>query len=129
MTNFDFASTKRVLLKALAARRIATVEITYDGEGDSGQIQDTAAFDAGNARVPLDRPVTMALLKGKEPTRYQTLSEAIDDFVWTVLQEYHGGFENNDGGFGIIVIDVAEGTVTLDHNDRCIDLINTMTEV
>jgi hypothetical protein len=129
MTNSNFALPKRNLLKALAARRIATVEINYDGEGDSGQIQDIVAVDAGNAHVPLDRPVTMALSEGNEPTRYQSLSEAIDDFAWTVLQEYHGGFENDSGGCGTIVIDVAKGIVTLDHNDRYTDVINTTTEV
>jgi hypothetical protein len=125
MTNSSFTSAKSALLKALAARRIATVEITYDGEGDSGQIQDIVAVDIGNARVPLDRQVTTALSDGKEPT----LSEAIDDFAWTVLQEYHGGFENNDGGYGTIAIDVAKGIVTLDHNDRYTDVVNSTTEV
>lgn len=129
MTNSSFTSVKSALLKALAARRIATVEITYDGEGDSGQIQDIVAVGVGTSRVPLDRPVTMALLEAKEPTRYQSLSEAIDDFAWTVLQEYHGGFENNDGGYGTIVIDVAKGIVTLDHNDRYTDVVNSTTEV
>ena len=37
------------------------------------------------------------------------LQEALDDFAWAVLDAYHDGFENNDGGFGTIVIDVAEG--------------------
>jgi hypothetical protein len=56
MTSSNFTLPKRNLLKALAARRIAIVEINYDGEGDSGQIEDIVAVDAGNARVPLDRP-------------------------------------------------------------------------
>jgi hypothetical protein len=129
MTDFSPTLAKRALLEALAAQRIATVGITYDGESDSGQIEDIVALDAGNVPVPLDLPVNISLPESAEPTRHQSLSEAIEHFAWRVLQEYHGGFENDDGGFGQIVIDVAEGTVTLDHNDRYTDFISTMTEV
>ncbi len=129
MTDFSPTLAKRALLEALAAQRIATVEITYDGESDSGQIEDIVAVDVGNVPVPLDLPVNISLPESAEPTRHQSLSEAIELFSWRVLQEYHGGFENDDGGFGKIVIDVAECTVTLDHNDRYTDFINTMTEV
>ena len=53
----------------------------------------------------------------------------MDDFAWTILAEYHCGFENNDGGFGTITVNAAEATVTLDHNDRVVESVNTTSEV
>lgn len=124
-----FAKVKRRLLKALRARGIARVQIEYDGEGDSGQIGEITAHDARGKIVALNHPIRLALRDGERPTRYGSLGGAIDDLAWTILGHYHDGFVNNDGGFGTISIDVAEATVTLDHNDRVVDSVNTTTQV
>jgi hypothetical protein len=123
------AYAKRVLLEALAARQIGTVLIEYDGECDSGQIGNIDARDAHDRPVALDAPVTIALREGQEAVTYCTLHEALDDFAWTLLQQYHDGFENDGGGFGTIAIDVPTGSVALDHNDRFMNVLNTETEV
>jgi len=112
---------KATLLTALKAAGIASVEIAYNGEGDSGQIEELAVFDEAGAIQ------TAKLSTEIEPG--QTLAALIDDIAWDVIQAYHDGFENDDGGFGKITIDVAAGTVTLDHNDRVINFANTTTEV
>jgi hypothetical protein len=124
-----FAKAKRAVLRALRARSIARVEIEYDGEGDSGQIGGIHAYDAKNGPVGIDRPVKLALRNGQKPIRYGSFTEALDDFAWTVLEELHYGFYNGDGGFGTIAIDAVKGTVTIDHNDRVSDVLNTETDV
>jgi len=128
MTSSTFPKAKRVLLKALSAHQIASVAITYDGEGDSGQIQDISAVNSKNEPVSLNRPVKLAMYEGRPPTHYCCLREAIDDFAWIMLVEYHGGFENDDGGFGRIIVNVGKRSITLDHKDRVTDVVNTTTE-
>ena len=44
--------------------------------------------------------------------------EAIETLVYDVLNQTHGGWENNDGACGDFTFDVAERTITLDYNER-----------
>ena len=50
-----------------------------------------------------------------------TLEEAIENLCYDYLEETHGGWENNDGGFGEFRIDVAKRTVELEFNGRFTD--------
>jgi hypothetical protein len=112
---------KATILAALEAAGIALVLITYDGEGDSGQIETITAMDA--AGHPQPDSLKAEVSPGK------SLESELDDFVWDILDAYHGGFENDGGGLGEIVINAAAGTVVLDHNDRLTHYANTTTEV
>lgn len=121
---------KAELIKALAAIKANLALITYDGCGDNGQIESVEAFRANGKSVSLDTPPFELAVEASETTgRYASLREALDDYAWELLAVNHQGFENDDGGFGTITIDVARGTVTLDHNDRFTDSVNTTTEV
>jgi hypothetical protein len=124
-------AVKQRLCAALKARGIARVVIGYDGEGDSGQIDTIEARGRKGGPVRLDRPITIALGDADQPTRYEALEAALDAFAWLVLQAFHRGFENDDGGYGTIRIDVAKAKLTLDHNDRLVQVEaeNTVTEV
>jgi hypothetical protein len=104
---------KNALLDVLSRQGIATVTVTYDGEGDSGQIQEIHALNAADKSIDLSHD----------------LRDQVDEFTWGVLDSYHGGFENNDGGYGELTIDVAARTVLLDHNDRIVEAYSTSTEV
>jgi hypothetical protein len=121
------AAAKAVLVKALKLSRVATVIVEYDGEGDSGQVNDIVATTAGGNPAKLRGSVVLDL--GDNPCRYDSLAGALDALTWVVLDLYHDGFENNEGGFGTLEIDVRTGKVTLDHNDRIIEVSNTLTEV
>ena len=46
------------------------------------------------------------------------LEEAIEILVYDVLNQKHGGWENNDGACGDFTFDVTERTITLDYNER-----------
>jgi len=121
------SAAKAALVAALKASRVATVTIAYDGEGDSGQVNDIAATNARGKPVQLRGSVVLEL--DGVPCCYNCLSEAIDAFTWEVLALYHDGFVNNEGGYGTLTIDVRKSKVTLDHNDRIIEVSNTLTEV
>lgn len=93
---------KNALLNELSRHGIVSAVIEYDGEGDSGQIEGLAAFGASDQLIALARP----------------LHDQIEEFAWEVLAAHHDGFENNDGGYGDIAIDVTKRTVVRNHNAR-----------
>ncbi|SRR5581483_4333289 len=125
----NLRKAKAALLQVLKDKGIAHAEVEYDGEGDSGQVNDIRFLDADNAELQPAGAVTVSLVGDPKPNEYETLQDAVESFVWDLLHAYHSGFENNEGGHGTITIDVAKGSVLLDHNDRVIDVVNTMTEV
>lgn len=111
---------KDFLFERLAALGIATVTAEYDGEGDSGQINDIEAFTAGNAPVDLSNTgtFTFPFYDGCDPIHFNSLHDFVDTLCWELLELYHAGFENNDGGFGTFTFTVADKQAMLTHNDR-----------
>jgi len=120
------AAAKRLILAALKRACIAAVEVAYDGEGDSGQIGEITAVDPAGKPATLLHSVFLNL-DGKR--RKYSLAEALDAYTWEVLAIHHAGFEDNEGGFGTLSIDVASGTISLDHNARIVEVSNTLEEV
>ncbi|WP_072387099.1 DUF6878 family protein [Hyphomicrobium sp. CS1BSMeth3] len=138
MTTYDYELTRRrtviarikpILLAELQANGIATVCITYDGEGDEGQISGTLCFDPTNARIAtFPAGVPNEALAAEYPDA-SNLPDVLESFAWDVIASQHDGFEINDGGYGDVTIDVAKGTITLEHNERYIDIHTEMTEI
>lgn len=123
---------KDALLGALRAAGVAHVIVSYDGEGDSGQADsahavalDGSAIDLATLTAPDPQA---ASTEGAEKASVQ-LSQLVENFLWAVLDAHHGGFENNDGGFGELSIDVTERSVTLEHSDRIIQVDSSMVEL
>jgi hypothetical protein len=112
---------KRVVFDALVAAGIATVNVEFDGEGDSGQIQGIAAD--GSAEVP-HIPVELqqaAWGTGKVDSTQTTLRDAIERLCYDYLEQQQGGWENNDGAFGEFIFSVAERKIELEFNARFSD--------
>ena len=112
---------KATVFDALATAGINTVIVTFDGEGDSGQIQDITADDS--AQVPDTR---IELLQtewgtGKLDSAQSTLRNAIETLCYDYLSQEHGGWENNDGAFGEFTFSVADRTIALEFNGRFSD--------
>jgi Family of unknown function (DUF6878) len=121
-------AAKPVLIAALTSIGVAHVEIEYDGEGDSGQINSILGANDRGETVDLRKPHPVSIGQGDRQSHYDSLEEFIEDFAWDLLGQYHDGFENNDGGFGRVTIEVADARITLDHNDRVVESVNTETE-
>lgn len=115
---------KTAVFDALAAASITQVKVEFDGEGDSGQIEALAAF-RGEERA--DIPATTVSVQNvawgnnNPVTTQSTLESAIETLCYDYLEETHGGWENNDGGFGEFHLDVATRTVELEFNGRFTD--------
>lgn len=114
-------ANKASVMAALRDAGITSVTVTFDGYGDSGQI-DGVEVKAGDEETEL--PVTSVELAStefgsEEITRLtQPLADAVESFCYALLQEKHAGWENNGGAYGEFVFDVAAGTIVFDFNYR-----------
>jgi hypothetical protein len=115
------AVNKTALFTALAAAGIEIVTVTFDGYGDSGQIE---AIESSVGDAHRDLPavhIELARHDWGSPDvhrHHHTVQEAIETLVFALLGEAHGGWENNDGAYGDFTFDVAKRTITLDYNER-----------
>ena len=96
------ARLKTEIIPRLKQWGFSKVLAEYSGYGDSGCIDGITYLDAH------DQPVNMDLVRA-----------ASDPDIENVLYEFlPAGFEINDGSQGTLTIDVAAGTVTLEHGEN-----------
>jgi len=116
---------KEALFAALSTAGIERVLISFDGEGDSGQLEDPAAYKGDN-QVPLpDTKITFHCVQWDSEQlspQEKSLKEAIEDLCYDFLQQDHGGWENNDGAYGEFTFDVNARSVLLEFNGRYTDV-------
>ncbi|MCW2249319.1 hypothetical protein M2352_004979 [Azospirillum fermentarium] len=113
--------SKDAVLAALAAAGLSIVTVTFDGYGDSGQIEAIHA-QAGGAEVPLpegEAEIATPLWDGSALERRPLpLGEAVEALTYDLLTATHDGWEDGDGAFGVLVLDVAGRAVRLEYNER-----------
>jgi hypothetical protein len=112
---------RAAVFNALAAAGITHVIISFDGEGDSGQIEHIEATAGDNiVNLPgVQIEIHRAHWGMTEPQCFVlTLSDAVKQLAYDCLEQKHGGWENNEGAYGEFTFDVAQRTVTLDFNWR-----------
>ena len=116
-----FALNKAALLNALALAGLTRVVVSFDGYGDSGQIENVEA-QAGDDTVTMPGvaiEIAEAVWDQTEPTRSSiSIAAAVESLAYDVLEKTHCGWENGDGAYGDVIFDVAEGAITLDYNER-----------
>jgi hypothetical protein len=125
------ARNKEILFAALAEAGIHRVTVEYDGSGDSGQIENVEAWDAGNERMPLltEPKVQLVSENPDYPRPAQNLEAAIESLAWDYLDlDIYYGWENNDGAFGTFVFDVPARSIALEHNERYTEVNTTSHE-
>ena len=109
---------KRVLFDALEKAGIVLVTVTFDGEGDSGQIENIdfePAIVLDNSTIDISEFSFGSELSTKMT---QSVSEAVETVCYGLLSQDNGGWENNDGAYGQFTFNVAERTIDLDFNAR-----------
>jgi len=112
---------KAALFEALATAGVTLIVVTFDGYGDSGQIEniEVKAGDAVVAMPAGEVEIADAIWDQPEPSRSPiSIADAIERLAYDLLERTHCGWENNDGAYGDFTFDVAERTVTLDYNER-----------
>lgn len=109
---------------------ITSVEVHYDGYGDSGQIEDVLLFK-GDKQLKDEEVASLGLptstiqeynynAKSNSPdpryiTKECTLVTKIEDCAYDFLP---GGWEINEGSFGDLKINTETAKATLEHNYR-----------
>lgn len=112
-------TNKTVLFDTLTAAGIAVIVVTFDGYGDSGQIENIEVQGETT-----DLPATAIEFAsvdwgGTEISRHQLgTREAVEAMVYALLEQTHCGWENNEGAYGEFTFDVADRSITLDYNER-----------
>jgi len=91
---------------------VVSVEIYYDGSGDSGQIESIHYFDAAYKAIDLADRVTIT-------------DDALMDLFYDLLEARHAGWENHDGGWGQFDWNLTADTLKHTHNDRFTDYDTT----
>lgn len=114
-------ANKKVIFDALASAGIVSVVVTFDGCGDSGQIESIDTRDvAGDVSLPNVTVDIGSPSYADDSVDRQTLplADAIENMTYDLLNSTHGGWENNDGAYGEFTFDVAARVIPLEHNDR-----------
>lgn len=118
-------ANKAALFSVLSAAGITSIDVSFDGYGDSGQIESIdAKADQADTSLP-EATVNLTLIgwRDTDPTeRTMPIRQAIEHFAYDCLAQTHGGWENNEGAFGTFVFDVADQSITLDYNQRFEDV-------
>jgi hypothetical protein len=115
----------RRILPMLRQQDIRTIEVYFEGSGDSGCIQDIAF----SPETPGIRQMTAEHLhtsssfdngvwrRAVEPQQ-AALGEVVEAITYDYLEETGVDWYNNDGGYGYFIIDVEAGTVSMDVSVR-----------
>jgi hypothetical protein len=110
---------------------IASFEVSFDGSGDSGQIESISLDDKLLGR-------NMKGCKVKNGSRYDpvtktsspvwendvTLQSLIEGVCYDILEDNFGGWEINDGSYGTFSFDVKKRKASLTMNERVME-VNT----
>ena len=114
-------ANKAALFDTLVAADITCVVVTFDGVGDSGQIE---SVDARRGDEAADLPtvaveIATPIWDGSSlDRRTLPLREALEDLAYAMLEATHDGWEINEGAFGEFTFDVPERVIRLDYNER-----------
>ena len=115
---------RAALLQGLADAGTTHVSVSFDGYGDSGQIEDIEVT-SGDTVVEFPAMEIDWLRADWNTDQHRndriSLRQAIETVVYDCLEETHLGWEINGGAFGEVTFDVAERTITLDYNQRYTD--------
>ena len=114
-------ANKERLFDGLTAAGITHVTVTFDGAGDSGQIESIGAWSGETA---VDFPATeidYAALTSDDPEvemRQLSLEDVVEQLAYDFLSDTHCGWENNDGAYGEFCFDASARTIHLEFNER-----------
>jgi hypothetical protein len=113
LTNRDADKAKasdklRRLCDGLAASTgIKKIVYTYSGEGDSGAMEDVTFYPTPRVEIP------------------EAIKSELENCAWEFVPS---GFENNEGGSGVLTVDIVEHKMYLEHSERIIETNDTEEE-
>jgi len=123
-----------LLFDTLAQTKVSSIEVSFEGCGDSGQIEAVDYTDTNGKGID-EAYLDKVIVKGSEKTSYHqwdekkkqmVLTEATEGNVREIIEEIcydklgasHGGWELNEGSYGTFYFDVSTRKVRLEYNER-----------
>jgi hypothetical protein len=123
-----------LLFDTLAQTKVSFIEVSFEGCGDSGQIEAVDYTDANGKGID-ELYLDKVIVKGSAKTSYHKwdekkkkmiLTEAKEGNVREIIEEVcydklgasHGGWEINEGSYGTFYFDVSTRKVRLEYNER-----------
>jgi len=98
--------TRAALLTELRALDATSIEVQYEGYGDSGNVEDVVVT-----------PDTVTLT--------EELRRRVEDFGWDFAYALSPGFENNEGGYGELTWSLEADKIDVSHSNRYIETNTT----
>jgi len=123
-----------LLFDTLAQTKVSFIEVSFEGCGDSGQIEAIDYTDANGKGID-EAYLNKVIVKGSATTAYMqydkktkllvdgkskegTVREIIEEICYDKLGASHGGWEINEGSYGTFYFDVSTRKVRLEYNER-----------
>ncbi len=109
------------ILAVLAAYGVVSIEATFDGGGDSGQVDEInikGIADGTSGGTDWDKIALSAEHKEQLETEASTVGDYISRLVDEVIERTNEDWYNNDGGHGEVEIIPGEGRIHVDMNIR-----------
>jgi len=123
-----------LLFDTLAQTKVSSIEVSFEGCGDSGQIESVDYTDANGKGID-EAYLDKIIVKGSAKTSYHqwdekkkklvltearegNIKEIIEEVCYDKLGASHGGWELNEGSYGTFHFDVPTRKVTLEYNER-----------
>ena len=98
--------TRAALLTELRALGMTSIEVQYEGYGDSGNVEDV-------------------VVKPDAITLTEELRRRVEDFGWDFAYALSPGFENNEGGYGELIWSLEADKIDVSHSNRYIETNTT----
>lgn len=129
--NSLISQTSSAIDDAIKRFAIEKIEVTFDGCGDSGQIEDVTCVTKNGGDIDL-KEINVGKVKFIRGYQYNSdgtmkplteireanFEEVIEEICYNMLEDSHGGWEINEGSFGTFTFDFATGKVNLEYNER-----------
>lgn len=111
---------RTLIFNALRSENVTRVVITYDGYGDSGGIEACdVTGGAGQASLTARLQAQEACWGQADHTvRDLSVREVMEGMAMSLVNDHHGGWENNEGGSGRVIFDVPTAAITVEHTEN-----------
>lgn len=101
------------VLRHMREHGIVKIEVSYEGYGDSGDIENIDFYDASGKALD-DFTVPNPYFGRDELENEQVdFTELLQELVWTWLEHAHGGWEINEGSTGHYTLTLDENVLTV----------------
>ena len=130
----------KALFDFLQESRISTINATFDGCGDSGQINGVEYLDhrGKDVATPVGKVPGSRLEAGYHwnekakkmeelPIREGCVEELVHEICYDKLSSSHMGWEINEGSYGTFTFDVLNRNIELEFNER-VESVRTTSE-